>query len=260
MMKDMKVGNLVHNNGHLYYEVTGSGEPIIFIHGFTLDHTMWQPQVEFFSQNYKVVTYDVRGFGRSTLPKGSYDHAADLRALLEHLGIEQAHLVGLSMGGRIATNFTLAYPDAVLSLTLMDSALDGYKSEVDWEVYAKEQGVKRAKQNWLAHEVFSVTQKQPEVVAALRVIVDGYSGWHWLNHDWQDPADTRARDHLQEIIQPTLVIVGQDDLPYFHNIANVLAARIPKAQKEIIPNAGHMVNMEAPDIVNGLLARFFANK
>lgn len=258
MIISMSSGTLAYNNGQIYYEVVGSGEPIVFVHGFTLDHTMWQPQVEFFSKDYQVVTYDARGFGKSSLPEGSYDHAADLHVLCEHLGIEQAHIVGLSMGGRIVTNFALAYPDAVRSLTLMDAALDGYKSDVDWNVSAKEEGLEKAKDNWLNHELFNVTQKRPEVVAALRSAVEGYSGWHWLHHDLQSPDNTHARDHLHEIAKPTLIVVGEGDLTYFHNIASVLAAGIPGSRKVIVPNAGHMVNMEAPDEINNLLADFIA--
>ena len=258
MITAISSGTLVFNDGKIYYETVGSGEPIVFVHGFTLDHTMWQPQVEFFSKDYQVITYDARGFGRSSLPDSPYGHAADLRALFEHLGIEQAHLVGLSMGGRIATNFALAYPNTVKSLVLMDSALDGYKSEVDWNVHAEEQGREKAKENWLNHEVFAMTKKRLEVVAALSAIVEGYSGWHWLHHDPQTPTNTYARDHLHEITKPTLIVVGEGDLPYFHNIANVLAAEIRGAKKVIVPNTGHMVNMEAPNEINNLLADFIA--
>ena len=252
----MSGNTLVFNKGQIYYETIGSGEPIVFVHGFTLDHAMWQPQAEFFSKNYQVITYDARGFGKSSLPEGPYDHAADLSALLKHLGVGHVHLVGLSMGGRIAINFALNYPEKVKTLTLMDSALDGYKSEVDWRVYAKEQGLEKAKENWLNHELFTVTKKRPEVVSALRAIIASYSGWHWLHHDPQIVASTHARDHLHEIIKPTLIVVGEGDLSYFHNIANVLATGIPNSQKVIVPNAGHMVNMEAPDGVNELLVDF----
>jgi 3-oxoadipate enol-lactonase len=162
------------------------------------------------------------------------------------------------MGGRIAINFTLAYPNAVKSLVLMDSALDGYKSEVDWNVHAKEEGLESAKENWLHHELFTITQRRPEVMTALRSTVESYSGWHWLHHDPQSPTKTHARDHLHEITTPTLIVVGEGDLTYFHNIANVLAAGISGAQKVIMPNAGHMVNMEAPDEINNLLADFIA--
>jgi 3-oxoadipate enol-lactonase len=250
----MTSGTTTFNNGQIYFETTGNGEPIVFVHGFTLDHTMWQPQVEFFHKNYQVVTYDARGFGQSSLPSGPYDHATDLQALLKQLEIEQAHIVGLSMGGRIATNFTLAYPEMVKSLTLMDAALDGYESEIDFNVNAKEEGIDRAKENWLNHDLFAVTQKQPKAINALRKIVKNYSGWHWLNNDPKRSTGALARSRLHEIIKPTLVIVGEGDLPYLHNVSNVLASEISNAQKKVIPSVGHMVNMEAPDNVNAILA------
>jgi 3-oxoadipate enol-lactonase len=253
----MTSGMMAHNKGHIYYEVTGRGEPIVFVHGFTLDHTMWQPQVGF-NENYQVVTYDARGFGKSSLPEGAYNHTDDLHALLGNLAIQQAHIVGLSMGGRIATNFALAHPEMVTSLTLMDAALDGHQSDIDWHVHAKAHGLEKAKENWLNHELFSVTQQRPEVVSALRTMVSNYSGWHWLHDDPQVSAKIPARDRLHEIAVPTLVMIGEGDLPDFHTVADTLASSIPGAQKAVIPNAGHMINMEAPDTVNDLLADFIA--
>lgn len=254
----MAHGVLNYNNGQLHYQTTGAGVPIVFMHGFTLDHAMWQPQVDFFAKTNQVITYDARGFGKSSVPNSTYDHAADLHALLTHLGVQQAHLVGLSMGGRNATNFTLEYPDMVRSLTLMDSALDGYANEVDWSVFAKEQGVKKAKQNWLNHDIFVETRGCPEAMAILRPIVEEYSGWHWLHDDARYSAGTQARSNLHKMTQPTLILVGQNDLPYFHNIARVLAGAILDAKKVVVPNTGHMVNLEAPEIVNKLVAQFIA--
>mgnify|MGYP003589945105 CR=1 FL=1 len=254
----MDSGMMSFNDGQIYYQTTGLGEPIVFIHGFSLNHNMWQPQVEFFSNNYQVVTYDVRGFGKSSLPSGPYDHSSDLYALLDYLNIKQAHIVGLSMGGRIAINFTLDHPKTVKTLTLMDSALDGYKTEVDWNVHAKKEGLKKAKENWLNHELFTVTKKQPKVLTALSSMVNNYSGWHWLNNDPQTPTKIHALNRLNEITQPTLILVGNNDLTYFHNIADVLAKGITGSQKIILPNAGHMINMEASDEVNSLLADFIA--
>lgn len=81
----MESNSFHYNSGDIYYEVTGAGEPVVFVHGFTLDHRMWQPQVEVLRDDYQMITYDVRGFGRSSLPDGPYNHAADLRALLYEL-------------------------------------------------------------------------------------------------------------------------------------------------------------------------------
>lgn len=258
MISFVKNGRFTYNNGEIYYQTTGVGEPIVFIHGFTLDNRMWQPQVDFFGKKYRVITYDARGFGRSSIPSHAYNHCDDLRALLEHLGIEQAHIVGLSMGGRIAINFALAHPKIVQSLTVMDSALDGYKSTVDWNVHAKDVGVESAKENWMNHEIFTETRKHSRVVAALRPIIKDYSGWHWLHDDMQQPANSHARTRLNEITVPTLIVMGERDIPYFHAIAATIKAGIKGSVKVMVPSGGHMINMEKPKIVNKLLADFIA--
>lgn len=256
-MNKMQNGVVHHNNGQLIYETNGSGEPIIFVHGFGLDRTMWRPQVEFFARKYQVVTYDVRGFGESSLPDRPYSHAADLKALIDHLGLKGAHIVGLSMGGRIAINFALTYPGMVRSLTLMDTALDGYASDVDWNVHAKIQGIEKAKQNWLQHDLFATVREQAHLTDSLQVIIDRYSGWHWLNNDIYAAVSTDACNRLDEIRVPTLILVGQHDLSYFCRIADLLSDRIAKAQKIVVPNVGHMINLEAPSEVNRHVAEFF---
>lgn len=247
---------LEYNDGRLYYEVTGGGEPIVFIHGFTLDHRMWQPQVNFFSKNYQVITYDARGFGKSSMPTHHYSHDDDLQALLKQLNVASVHIVGLSMGGRIAINFALAHPDSVRTLTLMDSALDGYASTVDWNVHAKEVGIESAKENWLNHEVFAGTREKPDIVAQLTPIVADYSGWHWTHKDMQDPADTNARSRLSELKIPTLIMVGEKDLTYFHDIAKVLSTGIKGSHSVVVPNVGHMVNMETSAVCNAKISEF----
>lgn len=101
----------------LRYEQTGDGAPIVLIQGANLPMEMWDAQVEFFATEFTVVRYDVRGFGGSGPRDGvPYQSHADLKALLDHLRIERAHLIGLSLGGRIAVDFALTYPDRVASL------------------------------------------------------------------------------------------------------------------------------------------------
>jgi pimeloyl-ACP methyl ester carboxylesterase len=117
------------NGTRLYYEVAGSGAALAFVHGFSLDTRMWDDQFEAFAERYRVVRYDARGFGKSALPGSEkYMHAADLKALLEQLGIDRASVVGLSMGGGIAIDFALTYPEATRALVLVDSTLGGFRS------------------------------------------------------------------------------------------------------------------------------------
>src|SRR5689334_19941744 len=121
MLMDMLSGTAEVNHTRLYYEVAGSGPPLVLIHGFDLDTRMWDDQFEVFAQHYRVVRYDVRGFGKSARPTEPYAHEEDLKALLDYLGIAQAHIVGMSMGGGIAIDFTLTYPEMTRTLILVDS-------------------------------------------------------------------------------------------------------------------------------------------
>jgi len=108
--KESSSGFAEVNGTRLYYEVMGFGQPLILIHGYTLDTRMWDDQIAAFAQNYQVIRYLLRGFGKSGLPTGeSYAHLQDLKALLEHLGIDQAHILGLSLGGAIAIDFAITY-------------------------------------------------------------------------------------------------------------------------------------------------------
>jgi len=116
------------NGTRIYYETAGSGHPLVLIHGYTLDTRMWDDQFETFAQHYQVIRYDMRGFGKSAFPTDeNYTHPDDLRALLEHLEIEHAHILGLSMGGGTAIDFALTYPEVADALISADSILEGFQ-------------------------------------------------------------------------------------------------------------------------------------
>ena len=119
------------NGTQLYYEVAGEGEPLILIHGGQLDRRMWDDQFAAFSTHYQVIRYDVRDYGLSTCPPGTYSNHEDLYGLLKHLNMHSAYLVGLSLGGAIAIDFALTYPDMVHALILASSGLSGYSFNID---------------------------------------------------------------------------------------------------------------------------------
>lgn len=256
----MSSGFFEHNKGKIYFEVFGTGEAIVLIHGHSLDHRMWQDQVKFLSNKYQVVTYDMRGYGKSSVPVGSYSDHDDLSALLKHLNISKTNVIGLSLGGEVAIDFTLEYPKHVNKLIVADSSLGGYKSTVDWNVHAEEQGIDKGIENWLNHKVFETTRKNEVVKKKLENIVRDYSGWHWLNDDPSIKLDPRALVRLNEIKSKTLIIVGENDLDYFQNIANILNERITDSKMMVISGAGHMVNMEKPEEFDGIISRFLEEK
>lgn len=237
----------------LSYEIHGEGEPIVFLHGFSLDRRMWDEQVKYFSKNYKVITYDLQGFGQSSIPRKPYSHYEDLNKLFAHLNIGSAHIVGLSMGGEASIDFAIQYPGKALSLTILDASIGGYPYKEDWQVYAKELGLEQGRVNWLNHRVFEATRKNKEVMVKLTEIVAGYSGWHWLNFDPRQKLTPTAIERLSEIKAPTLILVGKKDLKYFLDQASHMAQNIPNSRLVVIPGVGHMLNMEAPDEVNNLI-------
>lgn len=239
------------DGGRIYYEIAGSGHPLVLIHGFSLDTRMWDDQFEPFAQRYRVIRYDVRGYGKSSTPTSApYSHAGDLKALLDHLGISRAHILGLSLGGAIAINFALTFPYMVSALVLADSVLWGHswvetESGAIWRA-GREQGIEEARRLWLAHPMFLAARENPQVAAPLARIVFDYSGWHWVSDDpglYPDPPDSQL---LSRISVPTLALVGARDVPDFHVIADTLAHTIPNAHKVLLSGVGHMCNMEDP--------------
>lgn len=255
------------NGTRLYYEMAGEGPPLVLVHGLTLDTRMWDDQFAVFAAYHHVIRYDLRGFGRSA-PTGDmpYAHADDLAALLDHLGIAHSAVLGLSLGGRVAIDFTLAYPARTRALIAVDAALGGHRWSEEWNARwksllwtARTAGAQAANEGWLDHPLFAPANEQPVVAALLRQMVMDYSGWHWGNRDPQRGPDPPATARVREIAAPTLVIVGERDLPDFHVIADILTQGIPNAPKIVLPNVGHMANMEAPERFNTEVLTFLAN-
>jgi len=252
------------NGTRLYYEVAGRGVPVVLVHGLGLDTRMWDGQFDVLAERYRVIRYDLRGFGKSALPtEERFGHADDLRALLDYLEAPQAHVLGLSMGGRIALHHALLYPDATLSLVLVDAALDGFKWSERWKAspdaiaeHAQRAGANAANQMWFEHELFAPAREQPDCRAKLAQIVADDSGWNWLNESRSRGIKPAAAARLNEVRAPTLVIVGDRDLPDFQRIAERLSHGIPSARKAVMNGVGHMSNMENAQEFNSIVLSF----
>ena len=247
----------------LSYQQQGSGTPLVLIHGMATDHRLWQPQLDAFAANYRVISYDLRGFGASSRPTEPYTAEDDLAALLDHLKIDSAHILGLSLGSSIATRFALNHPARCQSLIAAGPVLQGFDDAKDFmaglkQVWAaaKEQGVDAARQLWLELPLFSgLTQSSTYGQLGLQMI-DDYDGWHWLNRDPETWPDVMPAGRLAEISCPTLIISGDSELPGLQRAGAFMQAHIPSAQSVTISHAGHMVNLEQPDLFNEALLNF----
>ncbi|MFH0937764.1 MAG: alpha/beta hydrolase [Planctomycetota bacterium] len=252
------------NGTRIYYEVAGEGHPLVLIHGSTLDSRMWDDQFDVFARSYRVIRYDARGHGKSALPTNEpYIPAEDLNALLERLEIRQANILGLSMGGAIAIDFTLLFPKVVSGLILVDSRPDGWKASPELSALmqpiilkAQENNLPEAKQLWLEHPLFESARKRPRAAAQLKQIISDFSGWQWDHTNPVKKLSPQAIHRLEEITAPTLIIVGERDLPDFHAIATVMHQSIRDARKVMLPDVGHIPNMETPDTFNQTVLGF----
>lgn len=247
------------NGTRLYYEVAGVGHPLVLIHGFGGNLRMWDDQFTQFASHYKVIRYDARGFGKSAMPvEGeSYRHEEDLRALLEYLDICKASLIGQSMGGGIGIDFAINYPESTHSLVLVDSNLDGHRRSKDYndlmtEISSKwrEEGPEAALEILLSNALLEAASENSTVITRFKQIISSYSGWHLVNTDPQRALTIPAIRQLDKIAIPTLIIIGERDMPHFHNIAKILEQGIHNSNRVTLEGVGHISNMEDPESFN----------
>jgi pimeloyl-ACP methyl ester carboxylesterase len=250
------------NGGNLQYEILGEGPPLVLIHGGNMDLRMWDDQFELYARDFRVIRYDVRGYGRSSSKNVPHDGYEDLRALLRHLEIPSAHLVGLSLGGRIAVDFALEHPEMVDSLVLVGPGLSGWR-------FSREKGSfifaileaaqagdgERAAELWLESPYMTPAMEIPELRARLRELaLDNSRIWTegWKERELAPPAVER----LSEIGKPTLLIIGSRDVPDIQQIVGALAESIPGSRKVTIEGSGHLPNMERPEEFNEAVLDF----
>jgi len=260
-------GDFAEVNGtRLYTEVAGADDApaIVFVHGFSLDTRMWDGQFAAFAERYRVVRYDLRGFGRSAVPEAGvpYRHDEDLCALLDLLGIDRVAIAGLSLGGAVALTVALRQPERVAALVLASSVLPGFETpQFDamtrpvWKA-GRADGVEAARALWFSCPIFEVSNEREPVRDALRTIVDDYSGWSWVDRDPGAWAEPDCVGSLDRISAPTLVVVGERDIDDMRRTADALAVGISGARKVVLPGVGHLPNMEDVGAFNEVVLDF----
>ena len=252
------------NGTTLYYEMAGKGRRVVLIHGGLADSRLWDDQFDELAKHFRVIRYDLRGFGKSAFSMGPYSHIEDLYALLKFLKIKKASLVGLSLGGVIATDFALEHPEMVDALILASSGLRGHPSarnekSVAVQKAAEEQGMEKAIEMWLDHPFFATGKKNPAYVQRMRrMLAENFRYWGPTPSPIMVTWPTRPSiERLSEIKAPTLIIVGEQDAPNIRAIADTLEARIEGAKKVVIPGVSHHLNMEKPKEFNETVLDFF---
>ncbi|HEX8495064.1 MAG TPA: alpha/beta fold hydrolase [Pyrinomonadaceae bacterium] len=254
-------------NGKLYYEVMGRGRNVVLIHGGLADSRLWDDQFKALAKHYRVLRYDLRGFGKSDFSMGPLSHVEDLAALLKFLRIEKASFIGLSLGGMIAMDFALEHPAMVERLVLAASGLRGYQGVKNEKAIAvskaaETEGREKAIALWLEHPFFATGKSNPSYQQRMReMLTDNFRTWGPTPAPivWTWPTRP-VIEKLQAIKAPTLVIVGDMDFSNITAIADILAAKIPGAKKAVMTNVSHHLNMEKPQEFNQLVLSFLRRK
>jgi len=253
------------NGTRLYYEARGTGPALLFLHGFTLDHRMWNQQTEQLAKTHKVFSYDARGFGRSDLPTTeTYRHYEDAAALCDHLGLRRVVVIGHSIGAHQMLELALSRPDLVAGwVGICTSGLAGIpftddltKMFGDVRQAAREKSIEAAKAIWGRCGWFAPARELAPVAAELDRMLGEYSGWHWTHDNPAKGLEPTAAERLVDLRAPALIITGGRDLPYNHAQRDALRAQIEGASVLDLPRASHMANMEEPDAVNRAITEF----
>lgn len=263
------------NGIRLYYEVSGSGYPLLFSHEFAGDYRSWEPQVRFFARRYQVITYNARGYPPSDVPEevSAYSQAQaaeDIVLLLRHLNIPQAHLVGLSMGGYAVLHVGLTHPEVARSLVVagcgygsvaserqkfqQDSAQIAQRLEREGmqavaPVYARgPTRVQFADKDPRGWREFADQLAQHSAIGAA-LTLRGVQG--------QRPSVYALEAQMRQLQVPTLILTGDEDEPCLEP-GLFMKRMIPTAGLVVLPKSGHTVNLEEPELFNRTLSDFLA--
>jgi pimeloyl-ACP methyl ester carboxylesterase len=256
------------NGAQIFYRSAGVGhsETLLMIHAGICDSRMWETQIAHFATRYRVVALDLRGFGQSQMVEGAFTHHEDVLGLMDRLGIEKAWLLACSQGGKIALNIALMHPERVTGLLLVAPAIGGYRYQ--GAPHPLEDALEAAEdagdldlvseievQIWVdaGRESTELDPAMRHLVWEMNRIPLQVQGSLW---EQERPLEPPALERLEHIHHPTLLIVGDLDIPASLERVAILEQRIAGAKKVVMPNTAHVPNMEMPERFNQIVDEF----
>ncbi|RCW41759.1 alpha/beta fold hydrolase [Paenibacillus prosopidis] len=269
-VREHSKGTLFINGKKLYFEEAGEGETVILLHAHSVDSRMWNAQFEALGNHYRVIRYDLRGYGKSEMPdqRRFFRHIDDLIGLMQQLHVSKAHLVGLSLGSMLAVDCLALHPEKVLSVSVAGSGLyvtekdqwlpftESEQSEVDSA--AKEVNIASFKQEWFSGLLDSCGQHRDKIKDELWRMIENWSAWQPVyERRWPlvGPSIVKLlRDRPSDL--PLLIMIGEEDSIGSRQSSEQLAALISSAETVYLPQSGHMSNMETPELFNHTIISF----
>jgi len=253
------------DGGEILAWICGAGDPaIVLMHGWTLDHRVWHPQLDdaALTARHRLVAVDRRGFGRSSAPPDLGREAADLLALLDRLEIARAILVGQSQAGRVALQTALDHGDRVAGLVLVGAPVSGFhplpRPEEDVPVahcraLIADGRIDEMRRLWAAHPLIANGGGDDALIGAM---LHDYDGRDLLAAPSPPGPDIQQ---IGAIAAPALVVTGNNDTPWRRLVGDAIAYALPQGQRAHLPDAGHLCNVDAPVAFNRLLGDFTAS-
>ena len=249
------------DDGKLYYEMAGDGDTLVLGHAGFVDSRMWDAQWDAFTQKYRVIRFDMRGYGKSDPAEGPRTRRYDLAQLLDHLQVERAALLGCSLGGEIMIDFVLEHPEMASALITVSSAPSGFQMQGDppphlFEMITALQQGDTARASELQIRLWvDGPYRQPEQInpgvrqraAEMNLIPVRMNTWVTADSQPLNPLDPPAIHRLSAIHVPALIMAGALDDPEVLRAARVMTAAIKGAKKHIFSQSAHVPNMEEPE-------------
>jgi pimeloyl-ACP methyl ester carboxylesterase len=244
----------------LYYKIQGQGEPVVLLHSGGADLRGWQFIVPHLAKNYRAIAFDGRGVGQSPPLLEAVDYVEELRQLLNHLSLDRVALVGHSIGGQIATDFALAYPNRVSKLVLIAPGLTGSQPSPDVEQWFKQiraaaPDIEKMTQLSLEHPVHSVVMSSPQrelMITMMKHFFVRSLEWKTFEMRWAKPPTIERLDQIQT---KTLFIIGTQDMPDNLHTAE-LFQQVPNIRFAWIDGADHTPTLTHPEEVSHLIIEF----
>lgn len=243
----------------LYCEVEGEGRVLVLLHDGLLDRRAWDGLFETFSRLYRTVRYDRRGYGRSSTPHQPFSDVSDLHHLLQHLEIDEASLVGVSNGGKVALEFALEHPEIVGTMVLVGPNLDGYRPSEEKKrrvasllSVAQEQGVGAGVDAWMDDPFYPPEREKMAAREKVRRLLAENLPRLLSVPSHRTGPDSPVIEALPRIVAPALILVGERDDRDNLTIASILEDELPHATKRVIEGSGHLVNLETPEVFERL--------
>ncbi len=254
--------------GQVRFDTTGQGTAVIFLHSGLTDGRQWDGQVAALSSRYLCVRADMPGFGGSSDPGELFDPTQVVFSLMDHLGIERAHIVGSSMGGSTALHAAVQNPKRVASLFLAGTGMFGYtfaapepppiyhQYEQAYQARDVFNAVRCGEVIWL----WGISGSEACVSTPVKQHFEQMNREYYVNHFWQGPKYLPINDALQigDLAMPVMMVIGDKDTPYCLSLAEHLRARIPHNVLRFIPGAAHFPNLTHPCIFNAWLLQWLA--